>query len=148
MAGPSWKLLISSWFANKHGRHRQFLFLIGRFLKFFSSVTAWPNEQKLGRKHLWKVLYYDCSFRPDKQAWPPQVILVSDWSISRKIFSSETVWPNESKLGRKHLWKVFYKDWSFRRDVLTNMATIGNYFFWLFLKNLLWNWVAKWAEIW
>jgi hypothetical protein len=37
-----------------------------------------------------------------KQTWPPQEILVSDWSISKKIFSSETAWPNEPKLGRKH----------------------------------------------
>jgi hypothetical protein len=37
------------------------LFLVGQFLKIFSSETALPNEPKLD----WKVLYRDCSFRFD-----------------------------------------------------------------------------------
>jgi hypothetical protein len=39
--------VISTRFINKHGRHSRLLFLIGRFLKIFSSETVWPNDPKL-----------------------------------------------------------------------------------------------------
>jgi hypothetical protein len=42
----------------------------------------------------------------------------------KKIFSSETVWPNGAKLGRKHLCKILYKTSSFISIRPTNMAAV------------------------
>jgi hypothetical protein len=42
----------------------------------------------------------------------------------KKIFSSETDWPNGAKLGRKHLCKILYKTSSFGSIRPTNMATV------------------------
>jgi hypothetical protein len=55
----------ASYQVSVHLAKRQFLFLIGRFLRIFYSETAWPNGTKRGRKPLWKVLYGNCSFRFD-----------------------------------------------------------------------------------
>jgi hypothetical protein len=58
-----------------------------------------------------------------------KIQLAMNWITDK--YASKTPQRNELKLGRKHLWKVLYKDCSFHPDPLTNMAATGDSCFWL-----------------
>ena len=85
-----------SWSFYKHDCQRQFLFLVGWFLKIFSSETSWPNKAKFYRQHLWNVLYKIASFHP---SWAKNMVAMGNscfWLAKiKQIFSSETRRHNE-----------------------------------------------------
>jgi purine-cytosine permease-like protein len=66
-----------------------------------------------------------------QQIWPPRAILVSDWLLFKKIFSSETAWQKWSQTWQEAstVCKILYKAFSFGSIRPTNMATKINSFF-------------------
>jgi hypothetical protein len=95
MEGPLWEMLIPFWSVNKHGRHRTFLFLIVRFLKQFFLWNRWPNDMKLRKNQLWKLLYSNCSFRFDPLT---NMAATGNSCIRLVAFFSETALPRRTEI--------------------------------------------------
>ena len=110
MEGRLWELLIPFWSVNKHGHNRQFLFLIGRFLK---QLFLWNHLVRsiYGRSTIENAHFILIHW----PSWLPQAILVLDWSISETALPKWTdIWweaPIEGSILSflKAEWKV--SDW-------------------------------------
>jgi hypothetical protein len=71
-------------------------------LTFHSALRKFNTEPSIGTSH--------------------QISVHFGKAVSDKKISSEALWPNDMKLGKKHLWKILYRDYSFHFDPFSNMA--------------------------
>ena len=72
------------------------------------------------------------------------------WNIEKSSFS-ETASPTKLTFDKRPKWKVFCNISSFRTNLSTNMAAMGDFSFWLVIieKNLvLWNRLTNDTDVW
>jgi hypothetical protein len=116
---------------NKHGCHRQFLFLVGRFLKIDKRVQRrrfFRNRPIRNKNCLWwPCLLMDQNEMSNLHRGPSIYASYQDSVHLAKRFQRRRFLEiDEPKLGRCHLWAVLYKDCSFGLDPLANMAATVN----------------------
>jgi hypothetical protein len=105
MAGFLLRSLISSKSVNKYCHHRQFLFLIGQFLKVTPlKPLGQMNRNVVGSSSI-KIAYLSQFVNEHGHHWQFLFLVVQ----FLKIFSSDTAWPNEQNLSWKHILKASMK---------------------------------------
>jgi hypothetical protein len=138
-------LHILSWSINKHSYQRQFLFLIGRFLKISPlKLLGQMNQNLVGSISSIKMAHFVPILW---QTWLPQTILVFDWLISKKYSPLKPLgqmnWNLVGSIYGRSSIKMAYFGPIHKQTWLPQAILVSD---WSISKNLLlWNRLAKWT---